>query len=519
MTHSSSDGLRLLDTAEVILARVRKKGIVLWLDNGELRLKAPKGVLNDDDVQSLRAHRTELVGRLEMAIGAGAYERDLAPRSSREHIPLSHTQMSYWNQLKLATQPFMRQVVSATRLHGVLNLDALRESIAAVIQRQEAFRTRIEVIEGTPQQRIVAEHDFVLEVDELTAPANGSRQREAEQWIVQHVAELIDVTKDPLFSIRVLREGDEQHLLLIAMQHLITDGASMSIIVREVMTAYGQVSKGLPVSLPVIPLQFADYALWQHEQSWIEKRAEYWERRLAGYRRVRMPRSESSERRGYGTTKLRIDRDLMAALTAQARRQHTTVVMSVFAAYVALLTRWCNSSDDIVIRFISDGRISPRLANTVGCFTFSVSMGMTVSDNPSLSELISRSAAEYSMAQDHASFSYHDAYRFREDFTQTCDFNWVTHGAAFATPADDTHDRSLKYCPVAFEHPLFETMDIDREPGVLLHDMKTEAEGMFWYPRAGFSEESMDRFARNFVCFLQILATRPHTRIKDIPIC
>jgi amino acid adenylation domain-containing protein len=504
------------DAAEVILSGARNRGIVLWLNQGELRVKAPKGVLNDDDVQSFKKHRTEIIARLEMAIGADAYEQDLLSRPEREGLPLTYSQLSHWYALDLAKKRFMRQIVSATRLRGTLDLEALRESIAAVIRRQEALRTRIEVVDGMPQQRIVEWDDFVLEVDELPAAINDSqRDEEVEQWIVRHVAELIDVTKDPLFSIRVLKECDKQHLLLIMVQHLITDGASTGIMVREIMAAYDQLSKGLQISLPEIPIQFPDYALWQRERSWIVKRAEYWERRLAGYHRVRMPRSESPGLAGVATVKVRIHRDLMSALTAQARRQRTTVVISVFAAYAALLARWCGSSNDIVIQFTVDGRISRRLEHTMGFFAFSLCFGVSVSDNPTLSELIDRAAAEYSRAQDYASFSYDDACRLDSDFTKTSAFNWVTHSAALD---DGALEQSLQYSPVPFQHPVYEELESDREPGLLMHDMKTEAEGIFWYARNRYSKESMESFTKNLLSFLETLATRPRTRIKDIPL-
>src|SRR5437868_7653559 len=131
MTPLGSDGMHLLDTAEVVLSRARKRGIELWLENGQLRCKAPKGALNDEDIQSLAKHRTEIMVRLEMAIGTDAYERDLLPRPERERVPLVHSQLVFWKLTKLATQRSTRALVSVTRMEGPLNLQALRESIAA----------------------------------------------------------------------------------------------------------------------------------------------------------------------------------------------------------------------------------------------------------------------------------------------------------------------------------------------------------------------------------------------------
>jgi hypothetical protein len=516
----SSDNRRSPDTAEMILARARKKGIVLWSEDGQLRCKAPRGVLSEDDVQSLGKHRAEIMARLEMAVGPDAYERDLAPRSAGECVPLTFSQLIHWNESELATQRCMRMLASPTSLQGPLNLQALRESIAAVIRRHDALRTSIEIIDGTPQQQISEFSQFALEVDELPATVNGSRTHDVEQWIVLHVGEMADVTKDPLMAIRLLKVDDEQHVLLLTMQHIISDGVSQGIVLRDIMTAYFQVSSGLEISLPPIPIQFPDYAVWQRSRAWTARRAAYWQQWLAGCPRVRFPVSgpmERGGRRGFASTPIRIAADMQAALAAQARRQRTTLVISVLSAYVALLMRWCNVSD-IVVTNTTDGRLSARLEQAVGYFAFPLYLRITASGEATLSELMNQVASEYSTAQEFADCGHGDAHAVDRGFLQLCGFNWVPRGAEIAHTESVASKPALTYSPVYFEHPFLPTVDFDRDPVLLLYDLKTELAGGVVFSRRRFSDEAMASFVRDYLSLLETLVTRPETRIKDIPV-
>lgn len=525
MIHLSPDpGTQLLDTATAILARARKKGVVLWCDNGRLHCRAPKGALTDDDVHSFTAHRDQIIARLEMAIGVEANDRDLVPRARPERAPLTFTQLSHWNRYHLATRRHMRQIASATRLQGPLHLDPLRASIAEVVRRHEALRTRVVLADGVVAQAISESAEFVLEMDQLPASINGSRERQVEQWIVQHTAEEIDVARDPLFSIRLLKEGDDQHLLLVALEHMISDGVSGNVVLQDIMTAYAQAARGLPISLPPMPIQFADYALWQQdlERSWIARRAAYWTGRLAGCHRVRFPSSggpRQAGRRGWGTAPIRIDSGLKIALTALARRRRTTLVMSVLAAYTALLTRWCNVSD-IVVPYVTDGRRSRQVENSVGYFAFSLYLRMTLPESTTLAGLMQQVAAEYSAAHEFADFGYADAHEPERGFMRNSAFNWVPQGSNAETPETDANATSpaLTHSPVFFEHPVLEVLELDREPLLVLYDTKSDVRGGLHFPRERFSDDMMVRFADNFLAFLKALLLRPESRVVDVPL-
>jgi hypothetical protein len=523
MIHFSSDhSTELLDTATALLARARKKGVVLWCDNGRLHCKAPKGALTDDDVHSLTAHRDQIIARLEMAIGVEVNARDLVPRARPERVPLTFTQLAHWHRYHLATRRHMRQIASATRLQGPLRLEALRASIAEVFRRHEALRTRPVLSDGIAAQTISEPAEFVLEIDQLPASINGSREREVEQWIVRHAAEEIDVARDPLFSIRLLKEGDDQHLLLVAMDHMISDGVSGNIVLQEIMTAYAQAAKGLAISLPPMSVQLADYALWQQdvERSWIARRAAYWTRRLAGCQPVQFPSSDRPRqegRRGWGTAPIRIDSGLKMALTALSRRRRTTLVMSVLAAYTALLMRWCNVSD-IVVPYVTDGRMVRQVENSVGYFAFSLYLRMTLPESTTFSGLMQQVAAEYSAAHEYADFGYADALEPERGFTRNSAFNWVPQASNAETPENDATSRALTYSTVFFEHPVLEVLELDREPLLVLYDTKSDVRGGIHFPRERFTDDTMVRFADNFIGFLKALLIRPESRVMDVPL-
>ena len=135
-----------------VLGHLFAKGVRLWSEDGQLRYKAPKGALTAEDVEVLRASRSQLVALLEQAAVAEAVGATLEPRRRSECVPLAFSQLAHWHLLNLGERPSLRQIASATHIRGDLDADSLRASIASIIDRHEALRTRVVVVDGIPLQ-------------------------------------------------------------------------------------------------------------------------------------------------------------------------------------------------------------------------------------------------------------------------------------------------------------------------------------------------------------------------------
>lgn len=518
----SSNGQVSMESITDVLGYVRKKGVRFWSENGQLHYKAPKGVLTQEEVERLRVSRGQIIALLERATAAEAAEPRLEPRPRLDRAPLAFSQLAHWHLHELSTRRAIRQIASATRLHGRLNIDALQKSVSEIVRRHDALRTRIVVCDGIPEQEIAASGDCELTVDDLTALAGSYREVEAHRRIEQLILEPIDVAVDPLLGIRLLRLRDDEHVLIVVMEHMISDGASRSIILRDLFTAYMQALKGGSFSLPAIPVQFADYAVWQRktQNAWIEKHGAYWHEHLRGCQRLRFPEDRNSRiatHLGWGTVSLHIGKELKAELREWCRLRRTTLVMSVFTAYVGLVLRWCNVSE-AVIQYQSDGRVSPKIENAIGFFASVLYLRIELLEDDNFVDLMNRVTEEYCKAYEHADFYYMAAQVPPAEFTRNTVFNWIPQGSKTDLSGLDGSEDAISCTPVSFVHPMLRKLELnlDYEPSIRLCDTDEAIVGDVHFPLSRFSIHTMERFGRNFLMLIRTLLRQPEGRVKDI---
>lgn len=503
-----------------VLASLRKKGVEFSSVNGQLHYKAPKGTLTQEEIERLRERRRQIVAHLGGASGVETAESIIQPGGSTCSFPLTFSQQARWRLFQSGELPRLRQVASATRLRGQLDLNALRRSIAHIVHRHSALRTRIAIRNEKPTQEIDEAADCQLEVYDLTRIADSLRDIEINRLFDEFILQPIDLDVGRMFGIRLLKLDDNEHILIAAMDHLISDGYSLSILTRDLFGAYAQASRGSAISLPAIPMQFADYASWQERahKEWMEKHDAYWNERLSGFQRLRFPEdgmSPSAAGLGWGTIPLHIGKDLKAELRAWCRLRRTTLVMSVFTAYVALVFRWCNSSES-VIQYQSDCRFSPQVENTIGFFSSVLYLRLALKGGDSLVDLMNRVTAEYCKSHEHADHSYIAAQVPRPEFTRNTVFNWVPQGSNDDLSSAHESEAAITCSPVSFVHPMLKKVELDREPGILLYDSDDDVVGGVYFPLNRFSVENMERFGRNFLVFIRALLRQPEDRVSDI---
>lgn len=517
---SSGNSEASLDRIANFLGSVRKKGGKLWSENGQLHYKAPKGALTQEDIEILRVSTGQIVALLERATSANIAEPRFDPRARLDCAPLTFSQLAHWHMYRLSERHAIRQVAVATRLRGRLNIDALRRSVTEIVRRHDALRTRIVVCDGIPTQEIDESGDYELDVDELTALSERFHEVDVNHRIERLILEPIDVAVGPLFGLRLLKLREDEHVLIAAMEHIISDASSMNILLRDLFAAYAQASNGRDFLLPAIPMQFSDYAVWQRnaQKSWIEKHGAYLVERLRGCQRVKFPEDRSSATEthlGYGTVPLQIDRDLKTELCKWCRLRRTTLAMSVFTAYVGLVLRWCNASE-FVIRYQSDGRGSPKIENTIGFFASALYLRIGLLEGDSFVDLLNRITEEYCKAYEGADFSYVAAQLPRPEFTRSTVFNWVPQGRRIGLSDIGGSKNQISCSPVHFTHPMLKQLELDQEPFVLLFDDDDEVVGDVYFPLNRFSVEMMERFGRNFLVFVDALLRQPLERVNAI---
>jgi amino acid adenylation domain-containing protein len=219
---------------------------------------------------------------------AGATQMQAIPRADRSAaLPLSWAQQRLWflDQLD-ASAGAAYHMPAGLRLSGRLDQAALRATLQRIVARHEALRTTFVALDGEPVQRIAAaDSGFALRQQDLSGLVGAAQQAEVQRISAQFYGERFDLAQGPLIRGQLVRLGEEEHLLLINQHHIISDGWSIGVLVKEVSTLYSAFSQGRADPLPPLALQYADYAAWQRH--WLQGQAlreqtEYWKSHLAG---------------------------------------------------------------------------------------------------------------------------------------------------------------------------------------------------------------------------------------------
>lgn len=493
------------DSIADTITGLRKKGVTLWLSNGQLRYKAQKGTLSAEELEHLRVCRHQVVEFLGGSI------------PEFRQYPLSFSQRAHWNLYHLKERPAIRQIASATRLFGNLKIGSLYASLAAVIQHHAALRTRI-VVNGSVLMQEVCQYDRpTLPLLDIAWMPERDRKEEGQNQIRQLILEPIDPSADSLVAVKLLRVGVDEHVLIVAMEHMISDAFSMTIFIRDLFLGYEQAASGLPIALPDASIQFGTYAVSQQDglASWISKHGNYFERRFNDCQRTRFPSEISTPfplECGWETAAVSMDLGLKAKLQEWSRRKRTTLVMAVFTAYVALVLRWCRVTDAVFLYQI-DNRDSPRVQNSIGYFASVLYLRIQVRADDTFEDLLDQITQEYCRAHEHADASYAESLVPRPAYTRNTCFNWVP-------VVEESHPRSaqsgsLRREDVSFDHPMLKKMTRDTEPIMLLYDTKDGIVGGLLYPNDRYTNPQMSGFVGSFMRAIEVMLHAPESKVLD----
>jgi hypothetical protein len=506
------------DIAQVV-RDIRGKGVLLWVSDGELHFKAAKGALTAADTQRLKTARNKIISLL--GSGAGTAQAKPGVRERPDRAPLGLSQMSQWHSLQAGELAPYRSLSSATLIRGRLRLEAFRRAVADTILRHDALRTRIIVSDGVPMQVIDESLDYFVAIDDLTKVPPEWREMETRRAIEALVLQPADVRVSPLFDIRLLKFRDDEHVLILIVDHMIADGFSMGVLLRDILAAYARVVSGDAV-LPKKPRQFADYAAWQRSElaSWMARVGNARNARLRACGPLKFPTdSVAGNATGPegGLVPLHIDGQLRSDLCDASRRLQSTMALTVFTAAAALVLCWCRAKEG-VIRFQSDGRSTPDLAGSIGFFAAQLLIRVELRDEDRFVDLLETVTKEYCEAYAHVDFSYAASERSPPVFAPNVLFNWIPQRARIDSLMIAGTEDVLTCAPVRFTNPVLRAFGSDRQPLIKLVDEGDQISGFVSFPLKRYSVASMERFARNLHAFLRTLPVEPDRLIREIPL-
>jgi amino acid adenylation domain-containing protein len=318
----------------------------------------------------------------------------IKPQSRNSNsFPLSFAQKRLWfiDQLEPGN-PFYN-IPGAVQLEGNLNIPALEQSLNEIVQRHEILRTTFTTVEGQPVQVIAPSLHLTIPVIDLSKLAFP--EQEVEKLISQETLCSFDLERGPLVRVRLLQLSQTQYVMLFTLHHIIADGWSMGLLVDELATLYPAFCAGELSPLPKLPIQYADFAVWQ--QNWLqgevwEKQLNYWKEQLNNISILSLPtdkpRPAIPSFRG-ATQSFILPKDLTEALKSLSRRAGVTLFMTLLAAFKVLLHRY-TGQDDICIGSPIANRNRAEIEKLIGFFVNSLVLRTDLSGNPTFLELLSR---------------------------------------------------------------------------------------------------------------------------------
>ncbi|HEY7403991.1 MAG TPA: amino acid adenylation domain-containing protein, partial [Candidatus Angelobacter sp.] len=335
---------------------------------------------------------TQLVPHLDTAAKSRPPLSAVHPRPDR--LPLSYAQQRLWFLDKLEGSSAEYNLCEALRLHGKLDLAALRKTIAGVIDRHESLRTHFGEFNGEPVQMIEPSLELNLPVEDLSHMDATSRNEQLTAAMRQEREQVFDLARGPLVRMKLLKMGEQEHVLLRSFHHIVCDGWSQGVFNREFFSLYEAFLEGREAGLEALPIQYADFAVWQ--RNWLKEdvlntHLDYWKNQLADIpEQLSLPRDRPRPPMQTFTAELcrvNLPSESLAALKRLSQNNQATLYMTLLSAFAVLMQRY-SGQDDIVVGSPIANRQDVQLEQLIGFFVNSLVMRVRVKADESFQQLV-----------------------------------------------------------------------------------------------------------------------------------
>lgn len=476
-------------------------------------------------IEQLSADKLELLIQL---MKHGQPDRPvISPRRADEQsrdFPLSFGQHRIWflEQLDPGSVTYNESV--AVRLLGRLDVSALSWSLNQIIERHEILRTVFVNKRGEPLQRIQPPFELSMDIVDLSALEEQDREARIQSVAVADANRQFDLTTGPLLRATLLCLGSDDHALIVAMHHIISDNWSMKIVIRELSELYTARLEERQPQLPIVSIQYADYALWQRQAlqgAVLQRHQRFWRQQLAN---APLPldlpsnRSRTASRRFQGARQpLHISSSLTRELGELAKAEDATLYMVVLAAFQTLLHRY-TGQDDIVVGTTVADRDNQQTEQVVGFFVNTLALRTQLAGNPPFHLLLKQVRTTVLGAFEHRELPFEIII---ENLSLPKERRLSPHPLfnVMFTLLDDPMELGLPLPGLTVR-----TIDLDlglakRELTLrLMHQPGLALVGAFEYDADSFSPETMHSMASHFETLLASIAAQPYGRIDTFDI-
>ncbi|MEH2129243.1 MAG: amino acid adenylation domain-containing protein, partial [Nostoc sp.] len=441
-------------------------------------------------------------------------------RVENAEIPLSYAQQRLWFLDQFEPNSASYNISIALRLVGTLNQTALEQSLIEIIHRHEALRTNFITVDGKAAQIIQTETNWTVAIVDLQHSPLTELEIATKQLVQQQALLPFDLASEALIRATLLVLSGTEHVLLVCMHHVVSDGWSMGVFVEELTALYNAYSIGQPSPLLPMPIQYADFALWQRQ--WLQgdvlqRQLSYWQQQLANaptFLPLPTDRPRPAVQTDHGAyLEFALSAELTQGLTQLSQQQGVTLFMTLLAAYDTLLYRYTGVADILVGSPIAN-RDRTEIEGLIGFFVNTLVMRTNLSDDPSFNELLPRIREMALSAYAHQDLPFEmlvEALQPERDLSHTPLFQvmFVLQNA----PMSDVELTGLTISHLPIESA---TAKFDLTLG--MENTATGLVGAWEYNTDLFDSSTIERMTGNFVTLLSAIVANPSKRISQLPL-
>jgi len=502
------------------LKHLHRQDVELWVEGERLRFSAPEGALTPALRAELVERKPEVIAFLsQTTAGTSAGIPAIEPLSRSGPPRLSFAQERLWFFDQYQPRSTAYNIAQGVRLEMPIRPAVVEQVFNEIVRRHAVLRTTFATVDGKPVQIIAPALALRLPVVDLRGLPESGREAQARRWVREEASRPFDLSRGPLLRTTLLSLREADHILLFAIHHIVSDGWSSGILIRELLALYRAFSRGEPSPLPELPIQYADFAEWQRQ--WLrgtvlEAQLSYWSGQLAGAPALlRLPtdRPRPAEANDKANKVTRwFSRALTRKLHALGQRRGVTLFMTLVAAFNTLLYRW-TGQDDILIGSPSANRNRAELEGLIGFFANTLVLRSRLSGERTFQEFLDQVRGVTLDAYTHQDLPFEKLVEELEPARSPSHTPLLQVTFALRTSGTTLRSSGLKVKTVSTES---DTVAFD-----LIVIMDEAPEGLFLslrYRRALFDQTTPERLAVHFQSLLASIVAEAQQRLSALPL-
>ena len=502
------------------LSKLRDLGIQISTDGDKLRCNAPKDVLTPQLRSELAERKEEIIELLKNnnLSDNTSSSSGIQPVSREQILPLSFAQQRLWFLDQLESNSSFYNIPEAIRLKGNLNVDILQKALDGIVAHHEILRTNYITENGKPIQSITASRPVEIKIIDLQQYENTEKEIQVQKTLKEESQQPFNLTSDLMLRGCLLQLSASEYILLLVKHHIASDGWSMGIMWEQLTQLYLAFLEGKPNPLPPLPIQYADYAVWQRE--WLsgevlDKQLQYWKKQLANVNPLlELPTDfpRPSVQTYYGATQSHtLSLSLSREINQLCRKEGATLYMTLLAAFQVLLYRY-SRQEDIVVGSVIAGRNQVEVERLIGFFVNTLVLRNDLSGNPSFKELLSKVRSTTLDAYAHQDLPFD---KLVEELNPERSLSYSPLFQAMFV---------LQNTPTQTEKPLdLETELVGIETSTAKFDLELSVEqkdgillASWTYNTALFNANTVERMGEHFQILLESIVANPNKSIAEL---